>query len=736
MVTKYKIVKLLSRETYVLIQTDKGQYKAKDTAKFRVLALDHNLRPSPVEVVDELWIDDPRGRRVQQWLDVHLQKGLVQKEVELGPEPEIGTWTISWETNTVSGQLKEKVTFQVSEYVLPKFEVEIRSPPAVLRNAEQIEWVVCARYTHGGVVKGSVKANFSSGQYEFWPGRPVPFSHPIQPVQDVPKFLLIEKEVADGQECATIVLERIQILDLTQYRRIFKLEVAFEEHGTGTVEKAETSSSVEDQEILLEPRMESSWPYMGLPYIGELLVKNHDGSRVGKEVIELCVELNDIEVCHYLISDEAGSIKFHVPLPIRSKRGARDLKITAKAVNRPSDSLKGMRQPERAERVFLHSDERERNTMEVGLLGEEKQDLLCERMFKAKVFIASTVWKTINIHYDIISKGAIVISDQMEVEVGHEDVLEELVRGTKEFVFEEIGDESWKISSAEIPIFVDHRVSPQMDLVVFVVDRDTNITVMDSHSYKVEGCQEHRVSTSWDQEKVSPGSHVTLSVTAKEGSLCALSATDKSINLLGNKNSITVEGIEDLRRQIGLRKINPTSLYALQGKCPYFLHALRQFEGTGLTIVCEIPGLCECKGIIKDDKRERKDKDEDYDLEPLVFGASDGLALEPEFSLRSPTPQIAPSPIELASTRNSLEAPKVSLRSFFPETWLFTLDSISDDADIEKKLTVPDTFTTWNAEAFCINSEVRIQLPIHLCVRHTKNYSIRHLDTKFNLCLL
>ena len=44
MVTKYKSVKLLKKENYLLVQTDKGQYKAKDIVKFRVLALDHDLR--------------------------------------------------------------------------------------------------------------------------------------------------------------------------------------------------------------------------------------------------------------------------------------------------------------------------------------------------------------------------------------------------------------------------------------------------------------------------------------------------------------------------------------------------------------------------------------------------------------------------------------------------------------------------------------------------------------------
>ena len=44
MVAKYESVKLLKKENYLLVQTDKGQYKAKDTVKFRVLALDHDLR--------------------------------------------------------------------------------------------------------------------------------------------------------------------------------------------------------------------------------------------------------------------------------------------------------------------------------------------------------------------------------------------------------------------------------------------------------------------------------------------------------------------------------------------------------------------------------------------------------------------------------------------------------------------------------------------------------------------
>ena len=41
---KFERVRLLKKEDYLLVQTDKGQYKAEDTVKFRILALDQDLR--------------------------------------------------------------------------------------------------------------------------------------------------------------------------------------------------------------------------------------------------------------------------------------------------------------------------------------------------------------------------------------------------------------------------------------------------------------------------------------------------------------------------------------------------------------------------------------------------------------------------------------------------------------------------------------------------------------------
>ena len=82
----------------------------------------------------------------------------MQQEFKLSEEPSLGTWTIIFK----AGSLKEKTTFTVSEYVLPKFEVTIEPPAAILRDALKAVWKVCAKYTHGGSVKGQVRANFTS----------------------------------------------------------------------------------------------------------------------------------------------------------------------------------------------------------------------------------------------------------------------------------------------------------------------------------------------------------------------------------------------------------------------------------------------------------------------------------------------------------------------------------------------------------------------------------------------
>ena len=101
--------------------------------------VDHDLKPTGLSSVDEIWVEDSRRRRIEQWRDEPLDRGMLQQEFTLTEEPALGDWTIK----VKSGGKKLKAGFKVAEYVLPKFEVNIEAPSAVLRNDRMVTWRVC-----------------------------------------------------------------------------------------------------------------------------------------------------------------------------------------------------------------------------------------------------------------------------------------------------------------------------------------------------------------------------------------------------------------------------------------------------------------------------------------------------------------------------------------------------------------------------------------------------------------
>ena len=64
---------------------------------------------------------------------------MAQREISLSEEPVLGQYKIV----ATGPSLKEEATFSVSEYVLPKFEVLLLPPAAVVRDAEQTVFKVC-----------------------------------------------------------------------------------------------------------------------------------------------------------------------------------------------------------------------------------------------------------------------------------------------------------------------------------------------------------------------------------------------------------------------------------------------------------------------------------------------------------------------------------------------------------------------------------------------------------------
>lgn len=69
-------------------------------------------------------VQDGKGNRVKQWSRVLPTRGVFEAKLPLSTSPVLGTWNL---TVSVLDQQFSK-SFQVAEYVLPKFEVTVTAP--------------------------------------------------------------------------------------------------------------------------------------------------------------------------------------------------------------------------------------------------------------------------------------------------------------------------------------------------------------------------------------------------------------------------------------------------------------------------------------------------------------------------------------------------------------------------------------------------------------------------------
>ena len=132
---------------------------------------------------------------------------------------------------------------------------------------------------------------------------------------------------------------------------------------------------------------------------------------------------------------------------------------------------------------------------------------------------------------------------------------------------------------------------------------------------------------------------------------------------------MTSETIGKLQAEIGDRKTSRIENYwEYQRKCPDTYDAIKVFESTGIQIVTDLSFAKSCETI-------------------------------------TDAANVRSKPILLGSTATKPEKPKVALRSFLPENWLFEL-TFAKGKVLKGEMTSPHTITSWVGEAICMNNEL------------------------------
>ncbi|KAK2498956.1 hypothetical protein MC885_001575, partial [Smutsia gigantea] len=152
---KRKPMYIRKAESLVFVQTDKPIYKPGQKVRIRIVSVDVNFHPLN-ETFPVVYIENPKRNRIFQWQNLQLQGGLNQLSFPLSVEPTLGHYKIILEKES-----REKIehSFEVNEYVLPKFEVQVKTPKTIGFLDEEFMVSVCGLYTYGKPVSGLVTIN-------------------------------------------------------------------------------------------------------------------------------------------------------------------------------------------------------------------------------------------------------------------------------------------------------------------------------------------------------------------------------------------------------------------------------------------------------------------------------------------------------------------------------------------------------------------------------------------------
>ncbi|KAK3560861.1 hypothetical protein QTP86_022612 [Hemibagrus guttatus] len=305
--------------------------------------------------------------------------------------------------------------------------------------------------------------------------------------------------------------------------------------------------------------------------------------------------------------------------------------------------------------------------------------------------------------YMVLSKGAIVHH-------GHETVEVEESTDVRK------GKISFKLS-------VDAELAPEVQVVVYSVLPSENIMAASKNFY-VEKCFRNTVSLQFSPSKAIPGEKNTLELSAHPGSLCGLSAVDQSVFILEYGNRINADKIFNLLpvRSARYPYIVEEEMECLDvrprrdGLTDHVHHILK---GAWLKMATNLairqPHCLKYKGV-----PYFRTYGSNYGIfclfsYILVQQMRSFLFLQIRYTiLRS---RIRGYVDHNALTSTSQVGPIKSVRKFFPETWIWQLVEVGDSGSLQLPVTVPDTITTWETEAFCVSSRgLGLAPPVQLTV--------------------
>jgi CD109 antigen len=656
---------------FMLVKTDKPIYKPSQTVNICVVYLDSTLRPHNADSTVEVLIRDSRYRQIfKTRITVPGQDGVGCLDIELSEEPNLGQWSVSARLILDAPRRcryslpSSTCRFKVDEFVLPRFEVTLEGPKQITKELDTIEGTVDATYTFGEKVQGTVRVNATLESYR----RRESFV-----------FYDVTAELdSSGQFDLRIPADNYRNKVLYRYdpfcvRSSVHIVAEVTEKGRNATRSASIVVPLVSNPISVSFHESNAKVFRPeLPYTLKGMATRADGSPAVKERVQVTATANNGQktiVDRSFATDRDG--KFSVTVDVAKDTNC--LKFTLSPVSEMSCdrqvvcfSPAPMYSPTNSFLQLTHVSPTE-------LRPGTKATVTAEATFNFKT-----------LHLVVIGQG--------NVQLHQASLSSNNAQGTRKI-------------TATIPIVAS---SVPRVKVLAVVAREDGELVADVIELPVSCELEHEVAVSFDAKVASPGDKVSITTRASPDSVVVLGVIDTSLTLLAEAcKSVDTNNVCNLLRRL------------TGGYGPDSASCSVDSDSACCPSSCQEPSKRAVRDIFTASG---------IDLTTNMFQPYAPFTPSPTFSppfffdrpldggdiaVPAPIPEsddggnFGPAPPDRIPLEP--EAPEdvgsSDIRDFFPETWIWEiLRTNKSGLAVSESNVVPDTITTWNAEAFAINS--------------------------------
>uniref|UniRef100_A0A673HXK8 Alpha-2-macroglobulin-like n=1 Tax=Sinocyclocheilus rhinocerous TaxID=307959 RepID=A0A673HXK8_9TELE len=633
--TEERKVMLRRYNHLTFIQTDKPIYIPGQTVNFRVVTMDRNFlyRHCVFFGIKQ----DNQNNRIGQWKNISSTNWILQLSHVLNPEARQGIYKLM----AYIGERAITHYFEVKKYVLPKFEITMKAPKEITFGDSDMNMEVCGKYTFGKPVTGKARVEVCREHLRY-----------ISQTDLISPCLVETTEVCDciilycvtfmktfssyAVGCASFTLDTLAFFNSTNERFLkehLTVKVNVTEEGTG--DRSMQNLHIEKIHLSMFTELPKMYEHGSIIQGKVCLISFYINTPLqNKDVYLLEGKRWSSKLLLNLTTDSDGLASFSLNTSSLSES---DINLMASAY--PEFHHQSFKKPyfsteEKTIRLLRPATPYTPTLSEL-IIENIEQPLKCDAEFTVTIkyyFVGETVqdFKT-DIVYIVSTIAALKSSNGAAS-----------------------GTVSFKLS-------VGADLAPAVQILAYCVLPSENV-VAGSRDFMTEKCLKNEVSLQFSPAKAVPGEKNTLQLSAQPGSLCGLSAVDKSVLILKPGKNLDTDKIFNL---LPVRSVSGYPYNAMETPECLEVRPRRYFSITPYP------------------------RNIDFNL--LSFHLGTHLF---EFSGR-----------KFSENRGSAQPPVETVRTLFPETWIWQLTEVGDSGSAQVPVTVPDTITSWDTEAFCLSSK-------------------------------